>query len=278
MFLLTTLQDLTGISKHHFFEHSQFTENIEHEHDAVEIIDENSNDHREQQSYSSFSVVGHWIHQFHPNGTLQWRENICKIGHFVQVEKNLIGITSVSADLLLQLQAIAQWVLVHCDIVIPVSTDVPGDERFIHFINTSHVSDIGNSVLALHQAAVLSRKSLNCSEFDYSFQELKKCASSLPQNRTFNSSSLLETLQPFATSSMEYSVHSTTCVQWDLLPTASISSSSDAHFDVEMWISCSKTQRVLALSKSAIMLLSAVTHSSCELQVRVANRFQTCCN
>jgi protein subunit release factor B len=44
-------------------------------------------------------------------------------------------------------------------------------------------------------------------------------------------------------------------------------SNEDAHFEVEMWVSCLKSRRVLALSKSAIMLLSAVTLSSCELKV-----------
>jgi hypothetical protein len=275
VFLLTALQDIMGTSNRRV-ELDDVADNVEHESDSVDETD-NFSIHREKQQLETlFSVSGSWLQLFHANGTLQWRENLCKIGHFVQIEQNLVGISSVSADLLLQLQAVAQWVLIHCDIVIPVSTDVPGDNRFIHYFNTSHLSDINSSVIALHWAAVHSRMSMNCVEFDYGFDELKKCANSLPQNRTFNSSSLLQIFQPFAISPSVFSVYSADCVEWDILPPAGMRSPFDVHFHVQMWVSCPNTRRVLALSKSAIMLLTAVANATCELKVLFSNRTNPC--
>ena len=265
IFLFTALQDITGISKQHFSQ-SEFTDNADTHSVALEQIHNSSGQQQEQQQHNaSFAVSGGWLQFFH-GGTLQWREDICQVGHFVQLDRDLVGITSANSDLLAQLQAIAQWVLIQCGTVLPVSMEPLGSDRFLHVVNASQLTAVNFVVGAIHQAAVFGRKSLNCSDFNYGYDELKRCASSLPRKDLFNSSSLLELFQPFA-SSKEFAVHTTSCAQWDLLPPSGMRSNEDVHFEVEMWVACLKSRRVLALSKSAIMLLSAVTSSSCELKV-----------
>ncbi len=278
--LLTALQEITKNSTQQF-EQPDFSDNV----DDVEPFSptppgNTSNGTQQQQHSALFSISGNELELRDVNGTLQWRENVCKIGHFFQIDESLVGITSIHSDLLLQLQSIAQWVLLHCEIVIPVAADPPGDERFLLVVNSSLFDVAGSSVAALHRAAVLSRTSSNCGDLDYGYDALKSCATSLPRNETFNSTLLLQTFEPFAMSSKTYSVHSSSCVQWDNLPPAGMRSPLDVKSDVEIWVSCITTRRVLALSKHAIMLLSAdaapVANDSCQLQVRFY-LFGLCC-
>lgn len=265
--MLTALQDITGTSSQRF-QHPDFIDNLDDESDLHGHVENSSTYLQERQPGSSFSVSGNWLELFYGNGTLQWREDLCKIGHFVQIERNLVGITDINADLLLQLQAVAEWVMIYCGVVIPVSSHVPGDERFLHVINASNFNDINSSVAALHHAAIVFRKSSKCSDFSYGFDEFKKCASSLSQNKTFNSTLLMQIFEPFVGSSPQnFAVYSSSCLSWENLPQSGLRSPSDGNVHVEMWVSCTKTRRVLALSKSAIMLLSAVAKSTCELQV-----------
>jgi hypothetical protein len=266
--LLTALQDITESFTHRteWPNSLHISQNVNDEPFDPEHSKNTSNLHQEQQLGTSFSLSGNWLQLYFGNGTLQWQEDICKIGHFVQIEQNLIGITSISADLLLQLQAVAQWVLVHCGVVLPVTTDVPGDDRFLHVINASHFNDINTSAASLHQAAVSVQQSSNCSDFNYGYDELKKCANSLPRNEAFNSTQLLQIFEPLAISSKQFTFQSSHCVLWDTLPHAGMRLPSDGNLQVEMWVSSIKSRRVLALSKSAIMLLSATTDSSCGIQ------------
>ena len=270
IFLVTALQDITGTFIHRTDGSSNLDVNSDGQPFELEHVENTSNINQEHQLGTSFSLSGNFLELYYGNGTLQWREDLCIIGHFFQFNQNLIGITSVSADLLLQLQAVAQWVLDHCGVVLPVTTDVPGDDRFLHVINATHFSDINSSVASLHQAAVAVRKSSNCSDFNFGYDELKKCANSLPQNETFNSTELLQIFEPFAIASKKFSVHSSHCVQWDTLLHAGMRSPSDGNLQVEMWVSSTKSRRVLALSKSAIFLLSAITDTSCKLQVKLS--------
>jgi hypothetical protein len=279
--LLTALQEIT-INSTQQFEPPDLSENV----DDVEPLPPSpavnaSNPTEHQQHGALFSISGNELELRDVNGSLQWRENVCKIGHFFQIDESLVGITSIHSDLLLQLQSIAQWVLLHCETVVPVAADPPGDERFLLVINSSLFDVAGTSVAALHHAAVLSRNSSNCGDLDYGYDALKNCANSLPRNETFNSTLFLQIFEPFAMSSKTYSVHTSRCAHWDNLPPAGVRSPLDVKSDVELWVSCIRTRRVLALSKHAIMLLSAdaplVANDSCELQVRLITHFGLCC-
>jgi hypothetical protein len=265
IYLLTALNDITGIGSH-LVEHSsvvEFSDNDDME-PVVPQHDRNFSIFLPDQR-TSFSVSDNWLVLFHSNGTIIWREDLCKVGHFIQFGQNLIGVTSISADLLLQLQAVAEWVLVHCNVVIPVTLDTPNADRFLLTINASHFFNIESSVAALHQAAVAFRKSKNCSSFNYGYDELKKCANSLPRNETFNATLFMNIFEPFAVSSKKFTVHNTSCPHWDSLPRAAVRSPSVAGV-LDIWVSCMTYRRVLALSKSAIMSLSLVSDSACELQ------------
>ncbi len=266
VFLLTALHDIIGNVTQHF-EWPELADN----HDDIEHFAENASSYRqEHQRNASLSVSGNRLELLHDNGTLQWSEDICKIGHFVQIEQNIVGITSVNVDLLLQLQAVAHWVLLHCNVVIPVTADDPGDQRFLRIVNASLFDNTESSVAALHRAAVAARRSVDCGESDYGYEALKNCANSLPLNDTFNSTLLLEIFEPFAASSKTFAVHSASCARWDGLPQAGMRPPTHAKSNIEMWVSCIKTRRVLAASKYAIMLLQAVTAHACELHVRRA--------
>lgn len=271
--LLTALQEITKNSTQQFEQPDVFDNVDDVEPFSPTPPDNTSNGTQQQQHSALFSISSNELELRDVNGTLQWRENVCKIGHFSQIDESLVGITSLHSDLLLQLQSIAQWVLLHCDIVIPVAADPPGDERFLLVVNASLFDVAGSSVAALHRAAVLSRKSSNCDDLDYGYDALKNCANSLPQNETFNSTLLFQIFEPFALSSKTYSVHSSRCARRDNLPPAGLRSPSDVKSDVEIWVSSNTTRRVLALSKHAIMLLSAdaapVANDSCQLQVRL---------